>query len=384
CCLCAVSTSGCIVYSSAHTQTLIRIINKTRSNPSRTPHPAIRMRASMWLARLALLSGCLALCVHPAAARDRRSRYPVRHRSRRPRAELAIPGGSCETIQVPMCKNLIPYNTTQLPNQFGHSTQAQVYWAMQRWWPFMDAGCSDNLRNFLCALYLPQCVGDQSAPLYPCMETCRKAKQRCRQQMRRQGVKWNQHFKCKRLLSRATNRCVKPQRESKKAANREYVLCEANKLSMCQNIPFTQGSLPNMYLQSDLSEIEREMSQYAELVSGGCSRKLRLFLCGVFMPFCVQGRPHRQDQGNPSLASSHLPAQLDVPFVVPCREWCQEVYDQCSGEYEQRTQGLPWPGKFHCHRFPSYTDQYGRRNSSHGGDVQTIPCTMPPLDLGGD
>lgn len=289
-------------------------------------------------------------------------------------------GGKCELIQVPMCKNMIPYNTTKLPNQFGHSTQAQVYWAMQRWWAFIDAGCSDNLRNFLCALYLPKCVGEQEPPHYPCMETCRKAKSRCRRQMRQQGVRWNKHFKCKRLPSRSTNSCVRPQRESQKAVTREYVLCEVNKLSMCQDIPFSQGSLPNMFLQSDLRVIEQEMSQFQELVSSGCSRKLRLFLCGVYMPFCVQGSQHGAGSG---LASSgHLPPQLDVPFVVPCREWCQEVYDQCSGEYQQRTHGLPWPGKFHCHRFPSYTDQYARRNASREEEYPTIPCTMPPLDLG--
>lgn len=71
----------------------------------------------------------------------------------------------------------------------------------------------------------------------------------------------------------------------------------------------------------------------------------------------------------------------------------QEVYDQCSGEYQQRTNGLPWPGKFHCHRFPSYVDQYNHNgnNTMEGASDEenyntggtTIPCTMPPFNYDG-
>ena len=39
--------------------------------------------------------------------------------------------GRCEVVQVPMCKGLINYNMTKLPNKFGHQTQAEVYWSLQ-------------------------------------------------------------------------------------------------------------------------------------------------------------------------------------------------------------------------------------------------------------
>lgn len=155
----------------------------------------------------------------------------------------------CELIQVPMCNGLITYNSTKLPNRFGHKTQAQVYWALQPWWPFIDAGCSDNLRNFLCGLYLPRCAGNDSEAHYPCQETCKKAKVRCQKMMRQQHIRWSPDFKCNSLLPKSSKTCIKPERERKKKKNKEYVLCEVNKLPMCMAIPFPQGSLPNMFLQ---------------------------------------------------------------------------------------------------------------------------------------
>ena len=33
----------------------------------------------------------------------------------------------CEEIHVPMCKGLVGYTRTKLPNRFNHTTQLQVY-----------------------------------------------------------------------------------------------------------------------------------------------------------------------------------------------------------------------------------------------------------------
>lgn len=167
-----------------------------------------------------------------------------------------LKGRTCETIQVPMCKGLVRYNTTILPNKFGHKTQADVYWALQPWWPFIDAGCSNNLRDFLCGLYLPRCTGDGREPHYPCAETCRKAKVRCAKQMRREHMRWMPEFQCHRFLPKASKNCIRPQRERKKNKNRQYVLCEQNNLPLCRGIPFSQGSLPNMFLQVSLFNLD--------------------------------------------------------------------------------------------------------------------------------
>ncbi|XP_046365914.1 uncharacterized protein LOC124141809 [Haliotis rufescens] len=267
---------------------------------------------------------------------------------------LADTVGGCETVEVPMCKGLVGYNYTRLPNQFNHRTQAEVYWALQPWWPFMDTLCSSNLRILLCGLYLPKCTPGSPRVQLPCRETCRKSKVRCSSDMQRQGRPWPRQFRCPQFLPKRTNRCIKPIPEKKKKSQRGHVACERNTLSMCSSIapPFTHGSLPNMFLQGSLDLMELEMQQYKPLIQSGCSQNLRFFLCGVFMPFCVQER------------------MQEIPFLVPCRELCQGVYDSCHEEFTRTRSGLPWPGKLHCHRYPSFTDTYG--------DNRTIPCTMSP------
>ena len=35
--------------------------------------------------------------------------------------------------------------------------------------------------------------------------------------------------------------------------------------------------------------LEQEMAQYQPLIDSGCSNKLKFFLCGAYMPFCVPG-----------------------------------------------------------------------------------------------
>ncbi|KAI8779128.1 frizzled-4 [Biomphalaria glabrata] len=284
--------------------------------------------------------------------------------------------GTCEPIQVAMCNGLVNYNTTKLPNKFGHATQDQVYWALQPWWPFIDAGCSDNLRNFLCGLFLPKCVGNNVEPHYPCAETCKKAKVRCKKQMRMQSFKWSKDFRCGKLLPKDSHRCIKPEREGKKKQNKEYNLCQKNTLPMCQGIPFTFGSLPNAYLQGDQSEIAKEMRQYQALLSTRCSENLKLFLCGVYMPYCIEGpKAHSANNANNELQD----VDNKIPFVVPCREMCQEVYDQCSKEYHKLTGGLPWPAKLHCHRFPTSLEYHykHRTNASTGVNGDRMTCTMP-------
>ncbi|CAL1536729.1 unnamed protein product [Lymnaea stagnalis] len=292
-----------------------------------------------------------------------------------------IVSSRCEPVRVPMCQGLVQYNATKLPNKFGHTTQSQVYWALQPWWPFVDAGCSDNLRNFLCSLYLPKCVGDDQEPHYPCVETCKKAKVKCKKLMRLQNTKWGKDFKCAKLLPKDSHRCIKPEREGKKKQNKEQVLCQKNPLPMCQGIPLPLGSLPNIFLQGDPNEIAQEMRQYQSLVDSGCSKKLQVFLCGVYMPYCVDGQPGQTDASR-----EHKNLVNKIPFVLPCKELCQEVYDQCSGEYQQRTHGLPWPAKFHCHRFSAYADRYPSNTTTTppGGDDEKgpyVPCTMPPFNI---
>ncbi|KAK7095210.1 hypothetical protein V1264_006651 [Littorina saxatilis] len=264
----------------------------------------------------------------------------------------------CEEVMVPMCRGLVEYNYTRLPNRFNHTTQEQVYWALQPWWPFMDMGCSDNLRIFLCALYLPRCTPGipTLATDLPCRKTCKKAKSRCGAIIGHHGLTWEEEMTCETLSGfKKSQSCVKPKRETNKKRRQQIIECQPNPLPMCQHMPYTLGSLPNPFLQNDLDEIGVEIQQYTSMVESGCSTRLSFLLCGAFMPFCIHG-----------------PSQ-DQPYVVPCREVCQQVQHDCRRQFHDAWGGLPWPSKLHCHRYPSHTSNYLQ------DDNTTVPCSMPPV-----
>ncbi|XP_076436695.1 uncharacterized protein LOC143276159 [Babylonia areolata] len=265
----------------------------------------------------------------------------------------------CEEVMVPMCRGLVGYNYTRLPNRFNHTSQQQVYWALQPWWPFIDMGCSDNLRTFLCALYLPRCTPGVLGTDLPCRKTCTKARSRCSALVGHHGLLWGDHLDCASLSgTKKSQSCVRSKRETNKKRRRQIAECQPNPVAMCQNMPYTLGSLPNPFMQSDLDEIVVEMQQYSALVESGCSGRLPFLLCGAFMPFCIHG-PLR-----------------DRPYVVPCREVCHQVRHDCRRQFHDSWAGLPWPAKLHCHRYPSHhTSNYLQEGNT------TAPCAMPPVGV---
>ncbi|ESO87898.1 hypothetical protein LOTGIDRAFT_89037, partial [Lottia gigantea] len=117
---------------------------------------------------------------------------------------------SCEDITLPMCRGLVPYSQTLLPNEFGHTTQRQVYRALEYLWPFMDIGCSRNFRVMACGLYLPKCpTGGQRMGFKPCRETCKKAR-RCRRRLTELQSTWPREFKCPKLKPKSSGKCIEP------------------------------------------------------------------------------------------------------------------------------------------------------------------------------
>ena len=115
-----------------------------------------------------------------------------------------------------------------------------------------------------------------------------------------------------------------------------------------------------LYPQNNLDEIGVEMQQYTSMIESGCSTRLPFLLCGAFMPFCING-----------------PSQ-DQPYVVPCREVCQQVRHDCRRQFHDAWGGLPWPSKLHCHRYPSHTSNYLQEDNT------TVPCAMPPVGFWSD
>ncbi|XP_050399430.1 secreted frizzled-related protein 4 [Patella vulgata] len=274
----------------------------------------------------------------------RRQRRPNRRRRPNSRRRTTLPTTTtdnstpvqCETIFLPMCRGLVGYRRTHLPNQFGHTTQMQVYRSLEYLWPFMDIGCSRNFRVLACGMYLPKCPGNTGVEggLKPCKETCRRAR-RCRTKMRELQSEWPTDFNCNTLLPRKSKKCIPPVSERPRCAN-QHVTCQRNEHDFCQGLNFPLGMLPNMFLQCSKQDIHRELDEYRVLIDSGCSEHLAFLLCGIYQPFCTRA---------------------ENPFALPCREICELVKSDCESTYSRLFGGLPWPGKLQCHRYPLSTDE---------------------------
>lgn len=236
-----------------------------------------------------------------------------------------------------MCRGLVGYTHTRLPNRFGHVTQSEVYRAIERYWPFMDSDCHKNFRLTVCGTFLPKCSTGSNAPVLPCRETCFSAKRGCSQKLKQGGTKWpNRQLKCNRFRRKRQGSCLKAVPNHMAPAPLRYAYCEQNTFSACANLSLQIRTLPNMFLQSDERIIQLEMNQYEAMLQSRCHDNLAFLLCGVFAPFC----PNDQQ-----------------PFVLPCRETCEEVEMACAEEFQRLYRGLPWPAKLQCHRYPSGSSQ---------------------------
>ncbi|XP_076438332.1 uncharacterized protein LOC143277417 [Babylonia areolata] len=299
-----------------------------------------------------------------ANRRDRNNRARQRPRGNRNRAGgggarsqngagRSRPGltarGRCEEIQVPMCKGLVGYTHTRLPNRFNHTSQLHVYRVLEHLWAQIDTGCSNNLRLLACSLYLPRCNGRGPAR-EPCRKTCKVTQRACGRRLEALGYSWPEQFDCRQLPKK---RCLKHGPHQTCAA--AYTRCQPIDLPMCQGLSYSDGMSPNMFGQCNRSQIAAEMEQFRPLVERGCSPRIGFFLCGVYMPFC---------------------SERDGMMSFPCRELCEEVQTSCESAYRSMTGGLPWPNKFQCHRYPSASNS-NFTCVMHDRDVSTTTIITP-------
>ena len=70
----------------------------------------------------------------------------------------------CEPITLQMCKG-IGYNHTKMPNQLNHDTQDEAGLEVNQFYPLVEINCSDDLRLFLCLIYVPVCMEDFNGKL---------------------------------------------------------------------------------------------------------------------------------------------------------------------------------------------------------------------------
>ncbi|XP_049957669.1 frizzled-2 [Schistocerca serialis cubense] len=98
---------------------------------------------------------------------------------------------------------------------------------------------------------------------------------------------------------------------------------------MCRGVGYNLTSMPNELNHDSQEEAGLEVHQFYPLVEIRCSEDLRLFLCSVYTPICLE--------------------EYEQP-LPPCRGLCERARAGCEPIMAQY--GFPWPERMACERLP--------------------------------
>lgn len=85
---------------------------------------------------------------------------------------------TCEPIRVELCMGL-GYNMTGMPNLGGNDVQQEADYNLKSYMPLIQYGCSQQLKLFLCSVYVPMCTEKVANPIGPCRGLCESVRSRC-------------------------------------------------------------------------------------------------------------------------------------------------------------------------------------------------------------
>jgi hypothetical protein len=213
--------------------------------------------------------------------------------------------GKCETVTLPACRS-ISYDYTKMPNAYGHKSQNEAGFKLNEFLPIIQFGCSSELREFLCSVYVPRCENGKVKK--PSRSMCKRARKGCAPLMKRFGLRWR--FKCKKYG-----------KEDKKVGRN----CQRIRVPMCRDIGYRFTQFPNRLGHETQEEAASEVHQFWPLIEINCAPELKEFLCGLYVPECRNGRVRR-----------------------PSRQHCERSKAGCLPVLKQYN--FSWPDKMDCNK----------------------------------
>lgn len=97
-----------------------------------------------------------------------------------------------------LCAN-INYSQMKTPNLLGHETIEEIVYQSSVWQPLISVNCHKDTQLFLCSLFAPVCVEQESALIYPCRSLCESVKNSCEGPMLSYNYPWPSMFNCSRF-----------------------------------------------------------------------------------------------------------------------------------------------------------------------------------------
>ncbi|XP_068737694.1 uncharacterized protein [Montipora capricornis] len=252
-----------------------------------------------------------------------------------PTTEIAFtyapPPEKCEEITIPICKGL-PYKMTRFPNHLNHTLQEEAALEVHQFWPLVEINCADDLKLFLCSLYAPPCVhANDSLP--PCRSLCRNSKRGCEPLMNQYGFEWPKRMACEQFpeLEKGGASCLSRPKETVQPSLPSTIRkgkCERMTVKLCRDLPYNMTMFPNYFNHTLQEEAALEVHQFWPLVEINCADDLKLFLCSLYAPPCVNTND----------------------LLPPCRSLCSRVRSGCEPLMNQY--GFEWPKNLVCEKFP--------------------------------
>ncbi|XP_046374300.1 frizzled-4-like [Haliotis cracherodii] len=126
--------------------------------------------------------------------------------------------------------------------------------------------------------------------------------------------------------------------------------CEPIKFDMCKGQGYNVTGMPNLVDHKDQKDASLQLQTFTPLIQYGCSKKLKFFLCSVYMPMCTE--------------------KVLTP-IGPCRPLCESVRKRCQPVLNEF--GYPWPSALNCSKFPVRNDQNHMCMDGPAGEEDDYP-----------
>ncbi|KAM7307407.1 atrial natriuretic peptide-converting enzyme-like [Ixodes scapularis] len=274
-------------------------------------------------------------------------------------AEKFHPAAACRPRQLSLCDDVLPYNSTLLPNLVGDRDRISLNRTLLFFALMLKTECNPRLKQLLCSLLEPPCRAGR--PLLPCRKFCKAT--RAVMESRAVFVGVVVFFAVSRLVLSHFNgvenslyamdgvglRLPAPGRHS---SNRNHArttakfyghavvprtswaekfhpaaACRPRQLSLCDDVlPYNSTLLPNLVGDRDRISLNRTLLFFALMLKTECNPRLKQLLCSLLEPPCRAGRP-----------------------LLPCRKFCKVATENCQKLIPAT---LALSRVFDCRRYP--------------------------------
>ncbi|PAA88087.1 hypothetical protein BOX15_Mlig027165g1 [Macrostomum lignano] len=132
-------------------------------------------------------------------------------------------------------------------------------------------------------------------------------------------------------------------------------------MGLCYGIGYPEMRLPNMLNHESAKEVEEQTKHWQALVNTNCHPEIRVLLCSIYAPVCIE--------------------HLLEKSIQPCRSLCESVKSSCLAIMEKF--GFGWPDMLNCTQFPPENNLMCIKRSATQTDVavrsaQCQACVQEP------